>query len=412
MKGYFKVGPSITEHSRRMSTPAYAVRMSSRSGTNSPNFPELVQNSFDRIGYLLKQSGAPLYGYTWTHLLGRSATESTNSRGDEVERITTLSFFKPTLLSEEVRDNMAVMHMPFSSNDLNALRAKTQKRITDATMELAVSLKELPETIRMMLNGAQRINNLVIAARRKDLSGIADALGISRTRASRDKWKKGLRRAYKNRPGVKNSINGISGIYLEAVFGWNSAYQEIIAGAEYAASLTAKPPKEKCSASGATSNFSFDQVLNSYETNLRFKLSKTTFRRMTAWFEVGWDTVITAAGLNISAIWQVIPYSFIINWFTDVTSFLRQFELLKSLSNLSVTLTQKTVMSLDISGTILVPNGNGIPVWQGASASFSGELVTRSPTSLYITFPPVRLPSKTGQYISAFALVVQRITGK
>lgn len=412
MRGYFRVGPSISEHSRRLSTPAYAARMSLRSGTNSPNFPELVQNSFHRKGYLLKQSGAPYLGYTWTYLLGRSSTEITNSQGDEVEDITALSFYEPTLLSQSVRDNMAVTHMSFSENDLNALRAKTQKRITDATMELAVSLKELPETIRMMLNGAQRINNLVVAARRKDLSGIADALGISRTRAARDKWKKGLRRAYKSRPGVKNSINGVSGLYLEAVFGWNSAYQEIIAGAEYAASLTAKPPKEKCSASGLTSNFSENKVISNSETNLRFKLDKTTFRRMTAWFNVSWDTVITAAGLNISAIWQVIPYSFIINWFTDVTSFLRQFELLKSLSNLSVTLTQKTVMSLSVTGTIKVPNANGIKVWQGASASFSGEITTRSPTSLYLTFPPVRLPSKTGQYISAFALVVQRITGK
>lgn len=412
MKGYFNIGPSIDEHSRRLTTPAYAVRKSSRSGTNSPNFPELRQNSLHRKGYLLKQSGANFLGYTWMHLFGRSSDESIGVKGQPVEDITALVFFKPTLLAQEVHDNMAVTHIPFSSNDLNALRAKTQKRITDATMELAVSLKELPETIRMMLNGAQRINNLVIAARRKDLGGIADALGVSRTRASRDKWKRGLRRAYKRRPDAKNTINGISGIYLEAVFGWNSAYQEIIAGAEYAASLTAKPPKEKCSASGTTDNFSFDRVVKDYETNLRFKVSKTTFRRMTAWFDVSWDTVITAAGINISAIWQVIPYSFIINWFVDVTSFLRQFELLDSLKGLSVTLTQKTIMSVDVTGTIKVPNANGIPTWQGASASFSGEITTRSPTSLTITFPPVRLPSQVGQYISAFALIVQRITGK
>lgn len=305
-----------------------------------------------------------------------------------------------------------------TKNEKNLMRADLQNQISRTTMELAVSLKEVPETVRMMLSGFQRLNNVFIAASRKDFSGMADALGVKKQRSFRRRWKKHLERQYYSRPGPKDSINGLSGIYLEGVFGYWSAYKEIIATAEFLADLVHNLPRERAYADGPT----FSEMIaepgyeNSSSDFIGFTHgSSVTTTRMNAQYKVSWSTVITSAGLNISAIWQIIPYSFIVNWFADITSFLKQFELLNSLSELECTLTCVKRVNLSFTGTArsFKEGTNGYEYTIAPiNSSFDFVYENRSLESLTITAPPIKLPEKTGQYISAIALIAQRITGR
>ena len=406
---YRAFGPSQADYSARSYQPFFSHRFRFQSGVNSVK-GNLTLNPYHTYIGEIHSSGYYTYAppsYCTHFFRPDSANEVSidNKKHYLVRGYRTPSGWNSSLLNTN--------HLSLSSNELNALRASLQKRVTEASMELLVSLKELPETIRMILSGFQRLNNILIAARQKNLSAIGDELGLSRRRGVRRRWKRNLERSYHKRPGPKDPINGVSGLYLEAVFGWNSMYQETISAAEFMASLTAKMPKERCFSTGPVKREESTSTSNRHNADRdtfagTLTISKETKFRLDATFRPSWGTALTAAGINISSVWQIIPYSFIVNWFADITSFLRQFELLNSLVDLQCTLTKTTRVDAHFSGT--ASEWYSRRYFRDTSASVKLVSMTRAYESPYITFPPVRLPLGIGKGISAIALIAQKFT--
>lgn len=418
MPGYRCVGlSSLTDVTARVRSQIFRYSGRVANGTNSNRRPDgsldLRLNNYLMMDFSVKAAGYNSNGAfehccsfsTWSYTAGKY--KSIYRPGDYLT------------IPGSGRFSKSISWAPprLTSNELNVLRSELQNHVTRTTMELAVSLKELPESIRMLLNAFQRLNNVYQAASRRDLQGMGDALGIPRGRSHRRRWVKHLQRSYNERRGAKDSINGLSGIYLEGVFGWWSAYNEIISTAEFMADLQNRIPRERAFAVTAPKRVHGYEFKPEYSNNIPFRggtsYDITHFYRLSATYRVSWSTIVNAAGLNISAAWQIVPYSFIVNWFADVTSFLSQFELLNSLSELDCKLTVLTKARVSSNGTCeSQPKAGGPFTITPVHFDFEGTRMERTNESLSITAPPLRLPNQVGQGISAIALIAQRITGR
>lgn len=189
--------------------------------------------------------------------------------------------------------------------------------LSGSSINAAVSLLELPETLDMLGNAMKNAADAVKRFRKGDLIGGITALAQDRKLSRRNKGK------------IKaNKSKSPESLYLEMTFGWQPFFQDVKGAAEAINRKMEKGKKVKSTRSDIRETqeerkqaLGFDSYQNASSTN-KAQANVTVTARGTV--ESSQTVLLNGMGFinPLSALWEKIPYSFVVDYFIDIGGFL------------------------------------------------------------------------------------------
>lgn len=203
--------------------------------------------------------------------------------------------------------------------------AQLQAQLYGSNFSGAIFLAEGHEALKMIASSATRIRLALMALKRGNPLGVIRALGISAPSALWTKRVKklGLRKA-KAGFSQTSSLKGMSNLWVEANYGWLPLLQDVEAGATWLGfALNGGGPArivkvEKRWESEGVLNLNNSQpsmcVFNRRKQKRRLKIQAEIYRVSEEYL----PNLITP----LSVAWEVLPWSFVVDWFVPVGSYL------------------------------------------------------------------------------------------
>lgn len=208
-----------------------------------------------------------------------------------------VSHFDPTATSDNC---VSYKYVPFLYAD--EAWSDARSKITDAVSDLGEMYATRQQTINMVTSKVRTLTRAYSALRRRDWRGFESALGI-----------KARRRKF-NKPAEA---------WLEYTYGWSPLIHEVWKMIDHPFAV----PSTVCH---GTATHSFDDSLSKTIGRIAYVSSSTHTIRCHARVSVSvtgaWIQAASQYGLNNPALtaWDLVPYSFVVDWFIPVGEFLTQ----------------------------------------------------------------------------------------
>jgi len=189
---------------------------------------------------------------------------------------------------------------------LNDLTVKALVKIADAKVNLAVAYAEASKTSDLILDTARRIDRAYRAFRKGDLRGIAQNLNITPKRLHKS--------------------------WLEYKYGWMPLLMDVKGAAEFFAQQhVIRPPRFKVSTTASFTK-TYSQVLGYTPVSGAATLpvpelfSATRDMKVAIWCELSSPHLSELQQLGLTnpalVVWELIPFSFVFDWFVSVGDWL------------------------------------------------------------------------------------------
>lgn len=275
----------------------------------------------------------------------------------------------------------------FTANDELALLAKLSSAVKEHDFNLAVNVAQGRQTVDLVVGNLAKLGRSMLALKRGDFATAARQLGTS-PRKSRLK------------------PQDISGRWLELQYGWLPMLGDTF---------------EACKAWEALSRPRSDNIVVTRSTSGKFNGSQSPSN----WS--GWGTwkfrvrieyerqeqISTARSLGLldplSVVWEIIPYSFVVDWFLPIGTYL---EVLNQIPNLSGRFL-RTVSRFYNNEGIPTKQGESPPFYdyRGCHARYNAYYCDRQNLSSlpvpFPTFSPISKALSPKRFLNAYALTAQ-----
>jgi len=208
----------------------------------------------------------------------------------------------------------------FSSNDQLKLLGKLSAKVKDHDFNLAVNLAQGNQVVSMVTSTLAKFAKSVRALKHGDFATAARQLG-ARPRTSRLK------------------TTDVSGRWLELQYGWLPLIGDSYEAAKAYAALTAGPRSKmymvSMSAAAKEQSAIVGPLAYSYKNKIKRRIIFDQYEAMTAKRQLGLED-------PYSVIWEIIPYSFVVDWFYPIGSYLDAMNAIPALNGRFLTTTTTT----------------------------------------------------------------------
>lgn len=281
----------------------------------------------------------------------------------------------------------------FTATDEIKLWGKLADDVRDHSFNLAVSGAELGQTLGMIVERVQSLTGAFRSARKGDFKKMLQIL-----------------KAGKPRGGFKST--DVSGIWLEAQYGWKPLAADIHSGMEFLESQTAAP--RGFSYERQQSSRLSKEVSNSPPT-YGILAEGTVTRKYRIEFTEQLSMARSLGLLNpASVLWEKLPWSFVIDWLVPVGTYL---DVIGTIPYINATL-YRTDFSRGRAKYNAPVRDDGYYVWHGGGVEYQAVAMQRHAPSAVtrgsIRFPGINTLNKVfslGHIQNAAALVWQCIAG-
>lgn len=281
-----------------------------------------------------------------------------------------------------------VIEQPGSDSGLvnNALA-----NLSGSSIDLLVSLMELPQALEMLANAANAAYRAIKEFRKGNLIGGIKALGQTENMSRRLRGK--LNRATKLEKRTAEDT------FLEYQFGWMPFFSDIKGGLE-ALNATFEKGKTLKRRSSNVQQTKAERELQRSQIGLSPR-GESGFRANTTISISGQVQNSELAALNslgfvnaAQGMWNITPYSFVVDYFVGVNDWLGALTGKAGLTNVNAVKTTTTITKANVSGT--------------STVSFEIITIYRSVIWATPTFPGLKLAGFTGEKMANItALLVQ-----
>lgn len=206
-----------------------------------------------------------------------------------------------------------------SNDDLNLI-GKLREAVAGSDFNAGVSLGESHRTLDLIANNARRIANSLRLVKKGNLAGAAAALGVTSV-------KKGKRNATRSSASIQQN-------WLELQYGWLPLLNDVYSGAQFLAhqlntplTQTVRVTREKRGTVTWTGSVGWKYVNSEIRTRSSIKAT------------ISEKDVVQLSGLTdpASVAWELVPYSFIVDWFVPIGTYLSARGLSQALTGSFVT---------------------------------------------------------------------------
>lgn len=208
--------------------------------------------------------------------------------------------------------------LTFTSNDQVRLESKLTSAIRNSDFNLAVNLSQMRQTVDMATSNLTKLGRSILALKRGDFSTAARQLGA-------------------NPRGTRLKPTDISGRWLELQYGWLPLISDCYDSAKLFENIS-RGPRSKlirvkiAKKSDCDGSLSPDKYSWSYQQRLYRYLEYQMYEEMSAVRQMGLLD-------PLSVIWENIPYSFVVDWFIPVGTYLDNLNVIPSLNGRFLTTT-------------------------------------------------------------------------
>lgn len=273
-----------------------------------------------------------------------------------------------------------------TSNDELTLQSRLSEAVKGHQFNLAVSAAQGKQTVDMVVNAVQSIGGAIRDLKRGRFESAARRFGVNQ------------------RPS-KLSEKDISGRWLELQYGWKPLISDVYEASKAYESITNGPRVSRVSVS-----ISREGTRNSSTSPSSFTCKGTVKERWRIIYEMT-EQLSNARSLGLtdpaSVVWELIPYSFVVDWFLPVGAYLENLNTIPKLRGRFMTIKVGRFQGSAVPG----PNS---PQWITKPTTFNSQctfsrVVSTSlsvPKPSFNTFTDAMSPSRIW---NAIALVTQRI---
>lgn len=225
------------------------------------------------------------------------------------------------------------------------LQNKLASKIRGHEFNLAVTLGEGKETLGMITQSANRVYRSFRALRRGDFAGAGRALGLSPS-ASSSAGRRASRHA---------ATGQYTDMWLEYQYGWKPLLQDTYAAANALATELYAPQRTSVRVRKTYVHSLSDPVLWAWN-DAHMVTQCQIIARFTE------DPLTTSQSLGLlnpsEVLWEILPYSFVFDWFLPIGTYLENRGVLSSLSGTFITSTKVEWISSGIkSGSFYTISG-------------------------------------------------------
>lgn len=274
-----------------------------------------------------------------------------------------------------------------SANDELTLLSRLSEQVKGHNFNLAVSAAEGKKTVGMVASAVSSVGGAILDIKKGRFESAARRFGV-KPRSSR------------------LSEKDVAGRWLELQYGWLPLLSDVYESAKAYESLTSGPRSSRLSVSisrKGTKNTSVSPT--NWTCNClvdeRWRIVYEMSEMMSAPRSLGLTDPLTVA-------WELIPYSFVVDWFIPVGSYLENLNTIPTLRGRFMTIKVRNVQGSAVRVSNPLINWVTIP-----TSHHSSKYFTRSvSTSLSVPKPGIEsLPDamSPSRIWNALALVVQRI---
>jgi hypothetical protein len=253
--------------------------------------------------------------------------------------------------------------------------------------EWLVNLQERNQAIDMITRRSLQLLNLATAVFRRNWKEVNRHLSVPK--------------------GFVPKAKSAGGAWLEYHFGWEPMIQDVYTGID----ILQRPIKDReVFGIGKSHDSPFDRTtLTNYYTTSEYTL--TVFARVAAMVECDNPNLWRANQLGLvnpaSIAWEMVPFSFVVDWFVPVSQFLNSYT---EFLGLKVTRQYTSTLSRELIDYQLVPKVGGIPYGHAVNGSVSMNRVLSLPASS-LRPPSLRTLSLT-RAATAISLLLQQLKSR
>ncbi len=189
----------------------------------------------------------------------------------------------------------------WSNNDKLGVMSKLLERVKSSDFNLAVNVAQGRQLVDMVSLNLRKLTRSMVALKRGDFATAARQLGVSPKKRSQLK------------------VTDISGRWLELQYGWLPALSDTFEAAKAFEAISAGPRKVTYSASAKRGTH--DPITDN--TIVKWWWESLSIYRIK--FELAEEmSVERQLGLldPLSVAWEVVPYSFVVDWFLPIGTYL------------------------------------------------------------------------------------------
>lgn len=266
----------------------------------------------------------------------------------------------------------------FQATDYLA-RKRLAETVNKASVNLGVMFAERQQTANLIGNTARRIAEAAYALRKGNLRGVSDVLGIS----SRDPgWHSSSLKAAVQKTDPSKRV---SNYWLEIQFGWKPLLSDIYGSAELLARHAVGWSHHSTATASASQvyNKSFKRPSDLFTGNgtVGCRTRYVANYRLDNYARAAFDSLGITNPLTVA--WEILPYSFVVDWFIDVSGFLKTLNAFDGFEYVSGTISRTAKGKMIKNFSLSYSGGYG----GGVSGSSAWDQVSyeRQPQN---TFPP------------------------
>lgn len=274
----------------------------------------------------------------------------------------------------------------FDANDELTVQSRLSEAVKGSEFNLAVSAAQGKQTVNMVVSAVTAIGGAIHDLKRGRFESAARRFGVAQ------------------RPS-KLSEKDISGRWLELQYGWLPLISDVHEAAKAYEALTSKARVMRFNESVSRSF-----IRDASNSPLNYSCKGTSLEKMRIIYEAT-ELLSTPRILGLtdpaSVVWELIPYSFVVDWFLPIGSYLANLNTIPKLQGRFLTIkTRKFAGSTQ--KVNLFPQWNPMPKTDTYQFKMTRVVSTSLtvPKPVFVSLPDAMSPSRI---YNAVALVVQRI---
>lgn len=273
-----------------------------------------------------------------------------------------------------------------TANDELSLQGRLIEAVKGHQFNLAVSAAQGKQTVDMVVNAVHSIGGAIRDLKRGKFESAARRFGV------------------KQRPS-KLSEKDVAGRWLELQYGWLPLISDVYEASKAYESVTNKIRKNRVSVS-----LSREGIKDTSASSSNYSCKGMVDERWRLIYEMS-EQLSTARSLGLtdpaSVVWELIPYSFVVDWFLPIGSYLENLNTIPKLQGRFMTIKVRR-----FNGSAL--NVNKAVTWTKLPTTQNSQYyLTRTvstslsvPKPAFVSLPDAMSPSRIW---NALALVTQRL---
>lgn len=292
----------------------------------------------------------------------------------------------PLYMGDQWWDCSVVAGSILTANDELSLQGRLIEAVKGHQFNLAVSAAQGKQTVDMVVNAVHSIGGAILDLKKGRFESAARRFGVN------------------HRPS-KLSEKDVAGRWLELQYGWLPLLSDVYEASKAYESLTNKIRKNRLSVS-----ISRTGVKDTSTSPTNYSCKGTVNERWRLIYEMS-EQLSAARSLGLtdpaSVVWEIIPYSFVVDWFLPIGSYLENLNTIPELQGRFMTIKVRK-----FNGSAL--NVNKAVTWTSLPTTHNSQFYfTRTvstalsvPKPVFESLPDAMSPSRIW---NALALVTQRL---